>query len=489
MMENRKSIVLIQPHCSFRLCGASALLTKFDAVGPLALRAFLENQGFQTKIIHFGRALETGYSLEKILTKIKEADPFLFGISMNWVHLSAGALEVAELLKQHFPDVPVIIGGSHATLFSREIMDTYHPIVDGVALGEAEECLAEVAFQAYEHKPFYGIDGLMTYHEGQITYRQRKIVTDLDELPFYSYKDIWPRTSDLEAGFLAALNTTRGGCVKSCNFCLESYLCYEKQRRVASHFSPERLIEQVLFFQKQGRGFITIQDQITSHGDALLTGFIEGLCQKGITLDHLSIFVEPNSLSHEVYDLLEKAPVKELVLSFGIETGSPEVSRNMGRPYDYRRLYDELEYVGKKSFYTATWWMIGLPGEEEKDLLKTMKMIEETMKMGVSAHSVSPLILFPRTKLAETADLYDIEKYMTTFEDFKKFSYTGRNDEGLYPELITHAMPYQPMEMTISYIRKIKQFIGELEERNPRLKQKQEKAISGYPKFRKTEIF
>ncbi|MEJ2629296.1 MAG: hypothetical protein P8078_12165, partial [bacterium] len=174
---------------------------------------------------------------------------------------------------------------------------------------------------------------------------------------------------------------------------------------------------------------------------------------------------------------------------FGIETGSPRISRNMGRPYDYGKLYRELEYVGKKHYSATSWWMIGLPGEREEDIHMTFSMIKETMKMGIFPQSLSPLILFPQTKLAQDHRKFSITLYMKTFEDFKQFSYARRNKTGIYPNLITHDSTVQPRELTLRYIKEMKAYIQSALSDIPVLDRKQDAIVSGYVRFRENEIF
>lgn len=56
--------------------------------------------------------------------------------------------------------------------------------------------------------------------------------------------------------------------------------------------------------------------------------------------------------------------------------------------------------------------------------------------------------------------------------DFKVFSNTERRENGLYPELVTHDMPYQTREDTIRLLRDLKKSIRKATEASPYYEEK-----------------
>jgi hypothetical protein len=247
-------------------------------------------------------------------------------------------------------------------------------------------------------------------------------------------------------------------------------------------------VEQIKYYIDQGRSWITIQDQFCTHGDGPVSEFLAELIRQNIRLDHLSIFLEPGCYSKEVYDLMEKLPVGELVISFGIETGAPKVARNLKRFHDYDRIYQELEYLSTKPFACSSWWMVGLPGEGRAEIELTKKMILDTMKMGILPQGVTPLILFPQTALAKAGPEFGIRQILNTFDDFKRFSLAVRNQYATYPELITHESDCQSVADTLAYVTEIKQLI----ETNYHLVEVKNKGKIGsysFGRFRKSSFF
>ena len=452
-----KHIVLIQPQCSFELEGEPALNTQFDSIGLLSLASYLRSLGRPVKIFHFPRALELGYKADALFDQIADLSPLVCGISINWLHLSRGAIEVANILKQRFPNVPVVVGGQHASFFAEEIVRGYHSVIDGVVVGEGEETLAEIVEHAELGQPLDGISGLMTHRDGEVVYSPRQVSLDVDGLPLISYDSVFPVVGSGDpAGRVAALDTCRGGCRKNCSYCLESSTLGAFGRAGPVRYSIERLVDQVEAFVREGRDWITIQDQFFTHGDEPMLRFIDEILRRGVRLQHLSLFLEPGSYSRDVYDHLAELPADEIVLSFGVETGSPKVARNVNRFHHYDAIYREFEYLSAKPFLSSSWWMLGLPEEGPEEVAMTRDMIVETMKLGIHPKWVTPLILFPQTDLARERERFEIRQLLVTFDDFTRFSVTPRNEYGEYPELITHESTHQSAEDTLRYLVEIK---------------------------------
>jgi radical SAM superfamily enzyme YgiQ (UPF0313 family) len=69
---------------------------------------------------------------------IQRLDARAFGIDLHWLPHVDGSLSLAELVKKHHPDKPVILGGLSATDYYEEIMRDY-PFVDFIVCGDSTE--------------------------------------------------------------------------------------------------------------------------------------------------------------------------------------------------------------------------------------------------------------------------------------------------------------------------------------------------------------
>ena len=100
----------------------------------------------------------------------------------------SGAFECAKIIarkaKEFFPDIPVVIGGIHATIFSAEILKECD-YIDYVVIGEGEETLLKlIKYINHDGQTMDPLDGIAFRKNGQIIKKNKTtFISNLDELP------------------------------------------------------------------------------------------------------------------------------------------------------------------------------------------------------------------------------------------------------------------------------------------------------------------
>ena len=472
-MSNKKYVCLIQPHTSYKLATTQpALFDTFDSIGLLALAAYLDKYGYEVEVLHLAKAYRNGYSRKQIENKLLSHKPVLFAITNMWLHLSVGTIETAQLLRELYGEIPIVVGGQHASFFAKDIVKGYCPLIDGVIVGEGEETLYEIV-KSVEDNGFIdkSIPGFMSYtEEDGISYTPRRITIKMDDLPFASHKYVWPVIQPIKGDiipYVAALDTVRGGCPNGCGHCLEANYIGQLGRGVRDFHSPEWLIEQLKHYLRDGKRTIVIQDSFYANGDEPISKFVDLALKENIQTEAIHFFIEPGYTSSNIFKVLEQFPAKKVAIDYGIETGSIKVAKNMNRFHDFNRIYRDVEVLGATNTLSTAWWLIGLPGETEEDVKMTEAAIKETTRMGVFTERVSQMLLFPQSKIYQEREKYEIEAFFHNYDDFKIFSLIERRENGLYPELVTHEMPYQTKEDTIRMLRKLKKSVRSFTEQSP----------------------
>lgn len=428
----KKNLILVQPIAELK--NSNPVLPQ-DAVGigMLTIISYIEKYGYSGEVVHMPFALAQSYQFDSIIKHIIDADPDVIGVGLNWLHFSSGALEIAKELRLQFPDKIIVIGGQHATLFAQEIVEKA-AYITGVTVGESEityrrliECVHR------EQSPLGVVDGLCYYDEVGYHYSSPQIVDDLDSIPFYSYKKVWPATNTK----CAAVDTVRGTCPKSCPYCIESRTNTLQGRRKFSCHSPRYIAEQIAAFVREGIPSVTIQDPITLLGEAFLTELCEEILALDIKLKILNIFVEPRIFSESFFKLLSLC-AERVVLDYGIESGAESVLMLSDRWFSKKELLENFKLAESYGIRILTWWMVGMPGETEETIKDTFRFIRDTLAMGALPRWVTPLILFPQTDMAMNAERYNIFSYYNSFDDYRNYSRVTANRYGVYEQLVTH---------------------------------------------------
>jgi radical SAM superfamily enzyme YgiQ (UPF0313 family) len=424
-------IVFVQPPASFDN-PSPCLDDKQFGLGMLANAAWLKAQGYVIDGIHIPLMLHQGFSADDAISLIVAKSPMLVAIGLNWVHFSRGAIETARRLRERMPDLPIVIGGQHAGLFAEEIASSSAAWVNGVIRGEAEVPLLRLAAALSSRESFTeDIPGLHTAHLPALP---PQVVDDLDCLPVYSYRSLKPRPLQPD---VAAISTARGACPFRCAWCIEPVVGRMQGRTKLTFHSPERIVDQIKVLVEEGISRFTIQDNFFVGGDRKLVALADALTRRGIRPKHLNIFAHPDSFT--AHGMSALAACCELgSIDYGIETGSARVAAINNRWLDPDEVVERVASVASLGLEPYSWWMAGLPGEDDAALAETEELIRRTMDVGGIPRWVSPLILFPQTDIHLHPERYGVRRRFEGFEDYAVFSEISLAEAVMFSEAVAH---------------------------------------------------
>lgn len=424
-------ILFVQPPASFDN-PSPCLDDKQFGLGILANAAWLQGRGFAVDGIHIPLMLHHGFSADDAIALILSKSPMLVAIGLNWVHFSRGAIETARRLRERKADLPIVIGGQHAGLFADEIASANAVWVDCVIRGEAEVPLLRLA-EALSHGDGIppAVPGL---HTGRMPALSPQVVDDLDSLPVYSYRSLKPRPLQPD---VAAISTARGPCPFRCAWCIEPVVGHMQGRTKLRFHSPDRIVDQIEALAGEGITRFTIQDNFFVGGDRKLVALADALTRRGIRPKHLNIFAHPDSFT--VHGMSALAACCELgSLDYGVETGSTRVAGINNRRLDPDEVVDRVASAVSLGLEPYSWWMAGLPGEDDAALAETEELIARTMDVGGIPRWVSPLILFPQTDIHLNPDRYGVRRRFEGFSDYAVFSEISLAEAMMFSEAVAH---------------------------------------------------
>src|SRR6185369_9184103 len=163
---------------------------------------------------------------------IKSVDWSRFGVIGFSVvfQQTLASIALARALKQHYPHIPIMMGG--ATFeddIAEEIMKGC-PEVDYIHCGDADETLPKAIRRLYNGESMAGMPGMMWRDNGRIAYAGRAPnLADMNKTPtpdfdeyFYARKESGYHYCDESQGVLLPIETARGcwwGVKNHCTFC------------------------------------------------------------------------------------------------------------------------------------------------------------------------------------------------------------------------------------------------------------------------------
>lgn len=333
------------------------------------LGAVVQQQGHETFIVD-GTLGEL--SVEKTVAKALSKKPDIIGLTSYspFFHVQ---VELATALKKAAPDLPIMIGGSHATIVKEKaLLECF----DYVFVGEAENTLPEFLSRLENGKDFSSLKGVVWRGaDGQPVFEGSAPATeDFDALPIPDRDLVDSRQYFL--GTLQGRNpftliqTTRG-CPWKCIFCASEEL---NTTRILRRSPASVVAEMKGVVEKYGiRHFFFVDDVLTLYDEHILE-----ICDL-IEKEGLDVTWEGSTRANLIDDAQAKrmAECGLIRMSFGLETVDTEMRKTMKKKVPLKYYIDANRILNKYNIESMNSVMIGLPGESEETVRTMLKFLSE----------------------------------------------------------------------------------------------------------------
>ncbi|BDV44866.1 B12-binding domain-containing radical SAM protein [Geotalea uraniireducens] len=388
-------VLFVHPHGSNWLGTGqdiSAIFNLMPPLGMMSIAAFLEARGITTEIIDcYGTPLRG----EALAAEILRRQPDAVGFSCTTSSFLEG-YRIAELLKERRPDLPVVFGGAHACSVGVALLDRF-PAIDYLVIGEGENTLYELAAAGFRNPA--AIPGVGFRRDGCGTLAApRELIADLDTLPFPAYHRLpgFPRRYNLPLfSYPTAPNTSvisSRGCPYHCSYCDRSVFS-----RGFRFNSPEYIVEHLAYLHREfGIRHVFFYDDLFTFDRRR----VERLC---VLMEERRLPVTYNCIARlehvddELLRLLRRSGCWQV--NFGIESGDPEVLKQHRKFYGLDEVQRKLLMVRKAGLRVKGLFMIGLPGETEQSIRRT---IDYALSLPLDEINVTKFTPFPGAPIYRT---------------------------------------------------------------------------------------
>ncbi|MFH0791016.1 MAG: cobalamin-dependent protein [Candidatus Omnitrophota bacterium] len=147
-----------------------------------------------------------------------------------------------EKIKNKFPEIPLIMGGPHATFVSDSINTMS---VDALVVGEGDYAFVEILGRISHGNNFSDIDNVVLKGSA---FRLGQLVADLDSLPDLERKFVYNHYNRLLGEFKLKSFFSSRGCPYQCTYCFNHAYnkLYRGKGEILRKRSVDRIIEEVL---------------------------------------------------------------------------------------------------------------------------------------------------------------------------------------------------------------------------------------------------
>ena len=368
----------------------------FPPLGLLYIATILQNEGFEVKVCDMSveQLSKAGFS-----AMVRDYAPSFVGLGVYASSYTLG-MQMTREIKRIFPDVPVWLGGPFAT-FTWPWVLRENPEVDGVVMYEGEQTALELARACCENAGHLeSISGLVFRADGELRQTaRRQRLTDLDALPF-------PNRDLVQHKYYSnpfTISTARG-CVSNCIFC--SSRAYWGAKYVLR--SPQSIFAEVKHLAEKHPAMRTLtfaDDTLIIDRDRVLR-LCDMLEQSGL---HLlwGCLARVDEMDEELAARMKAAGCHHV--KFGIESGSDEVLRGIGKKITLRQVVESVKILNRYGIKPVGSLILGLP----QDTLQTMEQTIDFACQLKNEHGVRIQIglntPFPGTPQFERSEAFGIK--------------------------------------------------------------------------------
>lgn len=333
--------------------------------------------------------------LPRLRALARQQDHLVIALSFATANLP----QMAELMAQvrtQLPTSQVIAGGPHPSARPAEVLALG---VDAVVVGEGERVLPALLDGLFAGESVAGLPGVVTLDRNHRLVRgPRPQPVDLDDYP----------PLGIRHRRFGPIEITRG-CPSACAFCQTSFLFGGRMR----HRSVEHVSTWVRRAMNQGYSYVRFVTpnafayQSGDNGRTANLDAIERLLREMASLvgkDQVYFGTFPSEVGPETTTPEAVALVRRYCgndnLIFGAQTGSDRLLRRLHRNHTVADVYRAAETARAGGLTPIVDLIFGLPGEEEGDVLATLRLMEDLVAMGAILHTHTFMPL-PGTPLAE----------------------------------------------------------------------------------------
>ena len=378
------------------------LFPTWEPLQFLYLSRMMRAQNIKVNIID-GR-LFSDEQLVKQLQTVVDENTICFGITSLTCYQILKAMDAVKLVKSMFPNLPVIFGGWHATIFPEELIE-YNEI-DILIKGMGERSFLEVVNRLLESRKLSSFDlsdinGIYWKKANKVIKEDNRAIEPIDDLPPLLPEDFNLLNLEYYQCEKVMFYMSSRGCPYSCTYCC---IGANSNKKWVGLSAEKVLFEINGLYQAYGFKELIFWDNVFFVNKKRVEDICRGFIQKEFKLSW-SAHGRINEIvkwDNEFIKLLGNSGCKSVFI--GIESGSQTVLDSINKQINAIDIIPALTKLKANNINVAANYMVGLPGEKHSDVKQTIKSILQCLKLydyntDKFQLFIYRFVAFPKTKI------------------------------------------------------------------------------------------
>jgi radical SAM superfamily enzyme YgiQ (UPF0313 family) len=349
-------------------------------------------------------------------------DTLLVGVTSLTGAPLKDAITFSKLIKRHRPELPVVWGGWHTSLFPKQVLKDV-PEVDIAVQGQGEVTFKEIVDVIATTKKLSSIKGIVFREQTELIQTPPRPMEDMNNLPRLNYELIDVERYFEAKGIRQFDFITSIGCFFRCTFCADPFVFNRKYNSL----KPERVFEDLKFYYEQYQF-----EDLNFQDETFFTYPKQIIKMAGLLKDYGKKFTwaatmradQGSRMSYEDFKLCKEGGLRRLLI--GVESGSQEMMDWLRKDIKVTQVLLCADRCKALGIHVIFPFIIGFPKESDTSVIESQKMIRKLALM--SPKFDTPIFYFkpyPGTQI--TREVVEAGEYELpiTIQEWSEFDYVG----------------------------------------------------------------
>ncbi len=391
----------------------------------LAVGSALDPAEFEVVIVD-GRI----HPQEKLLEALDGA--LCLGISVLTGAPIEDAIAVSKAVKKRRPDIPVIWGGWHPSLFPEMCAGEW--FVDVVVIGQGEETFSEIVNRLAHGRSLERVRGCLIGSDSKPILNSIRPPADINNFPGHDYELIDVEEYFEKKGRRQLDYISSQGCHFRCNFCADPAVFKRRWFGLA----PERVVSEISeLWSRYHFTDLSFQDETYFTNQQRVGDIAEGFLKRNLAFSWFGTMRadQGRRLDEKILDICSQSGLRRVMI--GLEAGAQKTIDRIQKDIRIEDMYETAEKLIRFKIGAIINVIVGFPGEEDESVSETLRVAAELRSM--SSDFELAIFYYRPYPGNPIADQLEEEGYQFpgSLEEWARFDYVGSSNEWLTPEQIS----------------------------------------------------
>jgi radical SAM superfamily enzyme YgiQ (UPF0313 family) len=343
------------------------------------------------------------------------------------------ALLVSRAVKSVFPEIPVVWGGWHPSLFPEQTLQ--EKSIDIVVKGQGEITFKELLERIDNKTSLEDLKGISYKNSNnEIVNNAERTMVDINQFPAFNYDLIDVNAYIKLSGRKQIDYISSQGCRFRCSFCADPFM----YKRGWYGYSAERMGNEIeTLWHKYKFEHIHFQDETFFTNSKRVKAIAHEFIKRKLPISWFGTMRADQGvrLEEEVWEICKQSGLEKVMI--GMEAGSQEMLDYIQKDIKLEHIYDSAAKCIKYNIGINFSIIIGFPNEPEESINATISMVKELRKMSSKFNmGIFYYKPYPGNKIADEL-LAKGFNFANTLEEWSDFDFVStKKSEWLSKEKI-----------------------------------------------------